>query len=89
MKILIAILSILLALLQYRLWFCQGSVKTVVVLKKQVAVQQAQNTQLKDRNQVLLAEVQDLQKGHQAVEERARSELGMIKKGEIFYQVVK
>ena len=89
MKILIAILVVLLALLQYRLWFGQGSVKSVLVLKKQVAAQQANNAKLQERNQVLLAEVKDLQKGHQAVEERARNELGMIKKGETFYQVVK
>ena len=88
MKWLIAALVVLLLLLQYRLWFGQGSVRSVLLLKKQVAVQQAANQKLKQRNDVLLAEVRQLQTGQQAVEQRARAELGMIKKGETFYQIV-
>lgn len=88
MKLLIIALVILLALLQYRLWLGHGGVRNVMQLQKQVAVQQAKNKQLKQRNDMLLAEVKQLKSGQQAVEQRARSELGMVKKGETFYQIV-
>ena len=70
----------LLALLQYRLWFGEGSVRSIVKLKQQVAQQEAKNKKLAQRNKALIAEVRDLKSGHQAVEERARNELGMVKK---------
>ena len=88
-KVLIFILVVLLALLQYRLWFGEGSVRSIVKLKQQVAQQEAKNKKLAQRNKALIAEVRDLKSGHQAVEERARNELGMVKKGETFYQIVK
>ena len=88
-KVLIFILVVLLALLQYRLWFGEGSVRSIVKLKQQVAQQTAKNRQLMQRNKALIAEVRDLKSGHQAVEERARNELGMIKQYETFYQIVK
>ncbi len=88
-KILLAILVILLVLLQYRLWFGEGSIPHVIQLKHQLQSQIDQNQKLQQRNQTLIAEVKDLKNGQHAVEERARNELGMIKKGETFYQVVK
>lgn len=88
-KVLIFILIVLLVLLQYRLWFGEGSVRNIVNLKQQVAQQQAKNKNLAQRNKALIAEVQDLKSGHEAIEERARNELGMVKKGETFYQIVK
>jgi cell division protein FtsB len=89
MKILIAVLVALLILLQYRLWLGDGSVRTAIQLKQQISAQQAQNQKLVEQNQMLLAEVQDLKSGKQAVEERARNDLGMVKKDETFYQIVK
>ena len=88
MKALIAALAILLVMLQFKLWFGEGSIKDVWQLEDAIDTQSAENTQLRERNQALLAEVDDLKKGMEAIEERARSELGMIKKGETFYQVV-
>ena len=89
MRVFIIILIVLLALLQYRLWFGDGSVRSIIKLKQQVAQQQMINKKLTERNNVLAAEVIDLKSGHLAVEERARNELGMVKKDETFYQIVK
>ena len=58
-------------------------------LKRSVEAQQAENQRLRERNQALAAEVMDLKQGQEAIEERARSELGMIKEGEEFYQIIK
>ena len=88
MKALIAILALLAVLLQFKLWFGDGSIMEMSRLEKSVAAQADENASLRERNQALAAEVQDLKQGTEAVEERARSELGMIKQGEIFYQVV-
>ena len=88
MKAIIATLAILFVLLQFKLWFGEGSVKDVWHMEEAIAVQSAENAQLKERNQTLIAEVDDLKQGLEAIEERARSELGMIKKGETSYQVV-
>lgn len=89
LKLLVALLLVLLVLLQYRLWFGKASIPKVALLKQQLHRQLQHNKKLQQRNQTLIAEVQDLKSGHQAIEERARRELGMIKKGETFYQVVK
>lgn len=78
-----------LIVLQYQLWFESGSIREWVQLKKQLATEQAKNEKLKKRNQQIALQVQQLQKNDEAVELRARQELGMIKKGETFYQVVK
>ncbi|MGF1642751.1 MAG: cell division protein FtsB [Thiotrichales bacterium] len=88
MKLLIAILVVLLLALQYRLWIGEGSFSEVAKLRQSVAEQQRENDRLEARNQALEAEVQDLTRGLSAIEERARSELGMIKKGETFFQVI-
>ncbi|MDH5361050.1 MAG: cell division protein FtsB [Gammaproteobacteria bacterium] len=81
-------LILLLLLLQFRLWFSDSSLLEIWKLQQQIAEQTAENTQLKERNEALQAEVKDLKQGMQAIEERARSELGLIKKGETFYQVI-
>lgn len=89
MKMIFGALLILLLLLQYEFWFSDGGMKTVWQLKNSIAAQQQINTQLDKQNQLLVAEVKDLQSGNAAIEARARNDLGMVKKGEVFYQVVK
>ncbi len=88
MKTIVAALAVLFVLLQYKLWFGEGSMMEVWRLDRAIATQTAENAQLRERNQALAAEVSDLKQGVEAIEERARRELGMIKKGETFYQVV-
>ncbi len=81
-------LMLLLAALQYKLWYGSGGQRDVAALKAQVAAQAAENAQLQARNDALAAEVADLKGGGEAVEERARAELGMVKPGETFYRVI-
>ncbi|MEJ2466607.1 MAG: cell division protein FtsB [Candidatus Thiodiazotropha sp.] len=88
MRILIAILLLLLVLLQYRLWVGPGSLAEVNNLKHEIAELREELVGLRERNRSLQAEVVDLRSGQSAIEERARSELGMIKDGETFYQVI-
>jgi len=82
------ILLILLAALQFQLWFGVGNVPSALRLKHQAEVQAAENANLAKRNAALAAEVADLKQGQAAIEERARNDLGMVKKGESFYQIV-
>jgi len=88
MRWLVASFAALLLMLQYRLWFAPDGVHEVLRLKSAVAAQQAQNEQLLERNRQLAAEVRDLKQGYAALEERARTDLGMISGNETFYQVV-
>ena len=88
MKPLIIILLILLALLQYRLWFSPGGMSDVNDLSKTKQELVEENERLRERNDSLAAEVIDLKHGLEAVEERARSEIGMIKSDEVFYQII-
>ena len=88
MKALTLIFVILIALLQYPLWLGKGSWLRVWDLNRQISEQQEKNNALKARNDTLDAEVRDLKSGRAAIEERARSELGMIKQDEVFYQVL-
>lgn len=88
MKFIAAALLVVLVLLQYRLWLGDGSVREVLRLQDQITAQEEQNARLGERNRTLAAEVQDLKKGMTAIEERARTDLGMVGKGETFYQVV-
>ncbi|KAB7627941.1 cell division protein FtsB [Alkalilimnicola sp. S0819] len=81
-------LAVILLLLQYALWFGEGGLIELWRLEEAVATQRAENTELRQRNVTLEAEVKDLKSGLEAVEERARGELGMIRDGEVFYQVV-
>jgi cell division protein FtsB len=82
------LLFALLLILQYRLWVGDGSLAEVWDLYQQVEIQRDENRKLRERNQALEAEVQDLKQGLEAIEERAREELGMIKEGETFYQII-
>jgi cell division protein FtsB len=88
MRTVIGILIALLLLLQYRLWVGEGSLAEVHALRKQVDAQKAELDAMHLRNNALRAEVNDLKKGLDAIEERARSELGMIREKEEFYQIV-
>lgn len=88
MKWLAAALAVAVILLQYRVWLSDGGVREVDRLQRAVAVQRADNGQLEERNRQLAAEVRDLKTGMDALEERARSDLGMIARNETFYQVV-
>ena len=88
MVVLLLVLAALLAFLQWRLWFGHGGAGEVQDLSSQVERQARDNGGLRQRNAEVAAEVEDLKSGEAAVEERARSELGMIKPGETFYRVV-
>jgi len=79
---------ILISLTQYRLWAGEGSIEEIMSLQKRVNQQIQENNTLKVRNDKLIEEVSDLKNGNEAIEERARKDLGMIKKGEVFYMVV-
>ncbi len=86
--LLVLLLAALLAWLQYTMWFGTGGSHEVAALRAQVGHQRIENLKLQQRNEALAAEVDDLKSGGAAVEERARSELGMVKPGETFYRVV-
>jgi cell division protein FtsB len=88
MRLLIIILVAVLALLQYKLWFGDGGYTNIHSLEERVAAQEQENLALVERNAELQAEVEDLRERLDAVEERARSELGLIREGEEFFQVV-
>ena len=88
MRVLLAILLIMLILLQLKMWFGEGGFRDVRRLEQRVEEQAEENEALAQRNRQLQAEVEDLREGLGAVEERARSELGLIKENEEFYQVV-
>ena len=89
MKVLSYIFWILIVLIQYPLWFDRGGWINVFYLHQKFEYQNEINQQLEKENDALLAEVNDLKDGTDAIEERARDELGMIKKGEIFFEVIK
>ena len=84
----VLLLLVLLGGLQAKLWFGAGGWREAQALRATVAEQKAENARLQQRNDALAAEVEDLKSGEAAVEERARSELGIIKPGETFYRVV-
>ena len=84
-----ALLIFLLLVLQYRLWVGEGSLAEVRALKRQLAAQQQELEQLQQRNEALRAEVQSLKEDDAAIEARARRELGMIREGETYFQLIK
>jgi cell division protein FtsB len=88
MRVLLAILLAVLVALQLKLWFGEGGYRDVQRLAQRVEEQARENEALALRNRELQAEVEDLRQGLDAIEERARSELGLIKENEEFYQVV-
>ena len=87
-KWLVLILVALLCALQVRLWFGKNSVADYKNMQSQITVLEQQNTKLKQRNQLLEADIKDLQLGIESIEERARVELGLIKEGETFYRIL-
>jgi cell division protein FtsB len=88
MKWLVVALFAALLLLQHRLWLSSDGVPEVLRLRAAVVTRHAENARLAERNRQLAAEVRDLKQGYTALEERARSDLGMIAGNESFYQVV-
>ena len=88
MKWLAAALLVVVVLLQYRIWLSEDGVRELRRLETAVGAQRTENDKLGERNRQLAAEVRDLKSGMQALEERARSDLGMIAGNETFYQVV-
>lgn len=89
MKLLSFILLLAVAAMQYPLWFGKASWLKVWQVDQEVIAVRAENMQLQNRNNMLEAEVNDLKQGLEAIEERARSDLGMIKEGEILFQIVR
>jgi len=88
MRLLIMALIIVFIGLQYRLWFGDGSLSEVVQLTAELELQKKKLLELEERNRKLEAQVLDLQSGFDAYEEKARNDLGMIKQGETFFQIV-
>jgi len=88
MRYLALALAFLIVVLQYPLWLGKGGWLRVWDLDRQVALQKEKNDKLKRRNNALDAEVRDLKQGFEAVEERARYELGMVRSDEIFFQII-
>ena len=85
----LGVLVVLLAWSQYVLWFSPNGVRSVWRLRAELQQQTAENKRLMRRNQQVLADIHDLKSGNDAIEERARRDLGMVKRGESFYQEVK
>lgn len=88
-SVVLTLLLSALVFLQYHLWFESGGIADMVRLKRVLAVQTQQNDSLRKQNEVLMSQIQHIQHNEDEAEGRARSELGMVKKGETFYQVVK
>ena len=88
MRGVIALLLALLLLLQYSLWFGKGGLIELRGLHAELVSSEAENERLRERNRALEAEVDDLREGIEAVEERARSEMGMVKPGELFFHII-
>ena len=88
MKILAGILGALIILIQYPLWLGKGGWLRAWEVDRQVDAQRAKNRQLQQRNATLEAEVRDLKQGSEAIEERARHDLGMVRNDEVFFQIV-
>ncbi|MXS83598.1 cell division protein FtsB [Nitrosomonas oligotropha] len=89
MKLLSFLLLVAIAAMQYPLWLGKASWLRVWQVDQEVITARAENLQLQNRNNMLEAEVNDLKQGLEAIEERARSDLGMIKEGEILFQIVR
>ena len=87
MRILAGVFAALILAIQYPLWLGKGGWLRVWDVDQQVDAQQEKNARLEVRNNALAAEVKDLKQGHEAIEERARYELGMVKNDEVFFQV--
>src|SRR5262245_11061002 len=87
-RILAGLLFAVLLVLQYRIWASPGGMREVWRLERAIEAQTDENSRLAKRNRALAAEVRDLKEGRTAIEERARTDLGMVKSNETFFQVV-
>ena len=88
MKFFLSIIILLIVLLQYRLWFVNGGIEQLQHDQQRLVDLKKQVEEKRERNIALYAEVEDLRKGQDSLEERARNELGMIREGETFFQVL-
>ncbi len=88
MKWMVSVLLLVLVGIHYRLWLSDSGIREMQQLREAVAAQRSENDRLTERNRQLAEEVRDLKQGYTALEERARSDLGMITRNETFYQVV-
>ncbi len=88
MRFLLALLLLIFLALQYRLWVGEGSYAEVRHLQQEISNRKADLERMEKENQELRAEIEDLKKGLEAIQERARSELGMIREGETYFQIV-
>ena len=88
LRIVAGLLFAALVVLQYRMWASPGGMREVWRLERAIEAQAEENERLADRNRTLAAEVRDLKEGKRAIEERARTDLGMVKANETFFQVV-
>ena len=88
MKLLTLVLAAFIVMLQYSLWLGKGSWLRVWEMDQQIKTQHEANQRLQARNASLDAEVRDLKQGYDAIEERARSELGMVRQDEMFFQIL-
>ena len=88
MKWIVVIMLVFLVGLQYRLWVGEGSLAEKSRLAREIALQESENVALRERNRQLAVEVLELKTGLDGIEERARYDLGMVKKGETFFMIV-
>ena len=88
MKIIFYVLAGILVGLQYPLWLGDGGLVSLLKLNREIGISRAENARLRERNLALEAEVRDLKEGYEALEERARAELGMVRRGETLYQII-
>lgn len=88
MRIFVIALTLLFGLLQYTLWFGKNGVYDYYAVEDEIEVQQQVNSKLQARNNEMFAEIDDLRQGIDAIEERARHELGLVRDGETFYRIV-
>ncbi|HHC6520360.1 TPA: cell division protein FtsB [Vibrio parahaemolyticus] len=88
MRIFVIALTLLFGWLQYTLWLGKNGVSDYYTVKDEIEVQQQVNSKLQARNNEMFAEIDDLKQGLDAIEERARHELGLVKEGETFYRIV-
>lgn len=88
MRLFMPVLIFLLAIQQYHLWFGKNGLQDNHVLKQEVTLAEESNALLTQRNQMMFSEIEDLKQGSQAIEERARNELGLVKEGETFFRIV-
>lgn len=88
MRIFVIALTLLFGLLQYTLWFGKNGVSYYYAVEDEIDAQQQVNSKLQARNNEMFAEIDDLRQGIDAIEERARHELGLVRDGETFYRIV-